>query len=350
MKLRAAFLFAAISCFTLFAQKPAPAPPQQSARQALIEMLAGGQKAVGKHLTVEVQQLLAKSGAKSAVVLGMFDQIRQAGPDIQTFESGPLLLVINNPAQHQKLEVRVENDDLSGEEDTLELSLHVARENADQEPEEWEQFLSRLSVNMKKQAGIWRLNKVGAGVEFPLGDPEFLQKVFLKGLDQTSGVSGGVVASTGSAEQKAPAETPERHLSPEQMITMMTMVEYSFARQHPDVGFTCSLGDLAETAKSFGMDPQLASGTVQGYKLSLTGCQGKPSGSFQIVMEPVQSNSGKAFCTDATRNIRVSDDGRGATCLVFGRAPTETQHESLSWDFPQAQTDVVVTTPPKDQN
>ncbi len=328
MKLRAALLFAVISCFTLFAQKPAPAPPPQSARQALIEMLTGGQKAVGKHLTVEVQQLLAKSGAKSAAVLGMFNEVRQAGPDTQTFESGPLLLVINNPSQHQKVEVRVENDDLSGDEETLELSLHVARENTDQEPEEWEQFLSRINVNMKKQEGIWRLNKVGAGVEFPVGNPEFLQKMFLKGLDQAGGVGGvGVVASAGSTDQKAPAETPARNFSPEQMITMMTMAEYSFARQHPDIGFTCSLGDLAESAKLFGMDPQLSSGIVQGFKLSLTGCQGKPSGSFQMMMEPVQGTSGKAFCTDATRNVRVSDDGRGSTCLAFGRMPAKADNE-----------------------
>jgi hypothetical protein len=329
MKFRAAFLFAAILSSSLFAQKPIPAAPPQNASQALIEMVTGGQKAVSKHLTVEVQQLLAKSGAKSAVVLGMFDQVRQAGPDTQAFESGPMLLVISNPAEHQKLEVRVENDDLSGDEDTLELSLHVARENPEQQPEEWEGFLSHISVNMKKQAGIWRLNKVGAGVEFPLGDPEFLQKMFLKGLDQASGV--GVVsgvASGSSAEAKTPAEAPERKFAPEQLITMLTMTEYMFARKHPDVGFTCSLTDLAESGKAYGIDPQLSSGIVQGYKLSLTGCQGKPAGSFQMAMEPLQANSGKAFCTDATRNVRVSDDGRGSTCLAFGRAPALADEES----------------------
>ena len=60
MKLRVTLIFAAISCSSLIGQRPAPAPPPQSARQALIEMITGGQKAIGKHLTVEVQQLLEK--------------------------------------------------------------------------------------------------------------------------------------------------------------------------------------------------------------------------------------------------------------------------------------------------
>lgn len=348
MKLRAAFLFAAIFSSTLFAQKQAPVPPQQTARQALIEILTGGQKAAQKHLTVDVQQLLAKSGIKSAAVLAMFDQVRQqTGPATQTFDSGPLLLVVNQPAQHQKLEVHVENDDLSGDEETLDLSVHAARENTDQEPEDWEAFLSHFSVNMKKQAGIWRLNKVGVAVEFPLGDPEFLQKTFLKGMDQAAGVSG--VAGS-HVEVNTNAESQETKMPLEQMLTMMAFAEDSYARQHPEAGFSCSLGDLAEAGQSFGVG-QISSGLYQGYKLSVSGCQGHPAGSYQIVAEPLQGTGGKAFCTDATHNVRVADDGSGATCLAFGRVPTETPNESVSGDFiPQPHTTVVLTTPPQDQD
>ena len=124
MKLRAALLPLAICSSLLFAQKQAPAPPQ-SARQALIEIITGGQKAFGKHLTVEVQQLLAKASPQSTAAFGMFDIRRQIGGETQTFETGPVLLAINQPAEREKLEVRIENDDLSGDEDTMELSLHV---------------------------------------------------------------------------------------------------------------------------------------------------------------------------------------------------------------------------------
>src|SRR5262249_20182344 len=133
MKLCAAVL-AAVSFSALFAQQQAPAPPMQSARQALTEMLTGGQKAVAKHLTVEVQQLLAKSGNKSAALLAPIGSIQSEFGHAQTFDTGQVLMLINQPREHSKIEVRIENDDLSGDEDTLELSLHVVRENSEQPP------------------------------------------------------------------------------------------------------------------------------------------------------------------------------------------------------------------------
>ena len=57
------------------------------------------------------------------------------------------------------------------------------------------------------QAGIWRLNKIGVGLEFPLGDAEFLQKTFLKGMDHASGVG---LAASADAEQNANTEKPEQ--------------------------------------------------------------------------------------------------------------------------------------------
>jgi len=330
MKLRVVLIFALISCLPLFGQRQAPAPPQQSARQALIEMITGGQKAIGKHLTVEVQQLMEKSGPSAAFALGTFDQFRgQAGTDLQTFETGPMLLLINQPGEHKKLEVRVENDDLSGDEDTFELSLQVVRENSEQAPEEWEAFLSHLTVNMKKQTGVWRLNKVGINVEFPVGDPEFLKRTFLKGMQKEGGT--GLVASTGRPEPTP--EPVESAIPPEHLVLQLTYIEQSYARAHPDVGFTCSLSELAESAKSMGFEQQLASGIYKGYKLSLTGCQGRPAGSFQVMAEPLQG--GKAFCTDATGNVRVSDDGKGSTCLAFGRIPARAEDE-LSVRFTQS--------------
>lgn len=316
MKLRAAVLFAAVPFSTLFAQQQAPVPPMQSARQAIIEMVTGGQKAVGKHLTVEVQQLLAKAGGKGATLMGVFGSVQGQFGEAQTFETGPVLLSINQPQEHSKVEVRVESDDLSGDEDTIGLSPHVVRENSDQQPEEWEAIFSNLTVHMKKQAGIWRLNKITAGLEFNVGDPEFLQKTFLNGQEKATRA-----AAPGSREVPE-TDSPEVHIPPERLVASVAMIEYSFARQHPEVGFSCSLPDLMETAKAFGLEQQLSSGIDQGYKLSLSGCQGRPAGSFQIIAEPTaHGNGGKAFCTDATRNVRVSDDGRGSTCLAFGRVP-----------------------------
>jgi hypothetical protein len=100
---------------------------------------------------------------------------------------------------------------------------------------------------------------------------------------------------------------------------MLGIAESLFARQHAETGFTCSLTDLAETGKNLGIDPQVSAGIYKGYRISVSGCQGKPAGSFQISLEPVSGGGGKAYCIDATQNVRVSDDGRGATCLTSGK-------------------------------
>jgi hypothetical protein len=68
------------------------------------------------------------------------------------------------------------------------------------------------------------------------------------------------------------------------------------------------------------IDPQVNNGVYNGYRFSLTGCQGRPAGSFQILAEPaVVAPNAKAYCVDATQNLRASEDGRGATCLAMGK-------------------------------
>ena len=110
--------------------------------------------------------------------------------------------------------------------------------------------------------------------------------------------------------------TPE--LAPDQLVMMISWAERSFARQHPDIGFTCSLPDLSEGDRN-GLDQQISTGSYKGYKITLSGCQGKPAGSFQVAVEPIAGKGGKAYCIDATQNIRVADDGRASTCLTSGR-------------------------------
>src|SRR5437763_680961 len=108
------FLIAFSSTLICPAQQPAAAP--QTARQALIEMFTGGEKAFSKHLTVEVQQLLKKPEYKQAVSsIGMYSAASHT-PGIQFFENGPVLISVDEPGEHTKFEVRVDSDDLSGEE------------------------------------------------------------------------------------------------------------------------------------------------------------------------------------------------------------------------------------------
>jgi hypothetical protein len=134
----------------------------------------------------------------------------------------------------------------------------------------------------------------------------------------------------GSASGK---EKP-RDMAPREAVEMLGMTEAMFARTHPEIGFTCTLADLAKP-NMLNLDPRIFSGEpYHGYKFSLSGCQDKPSGSFRLVAEPVSPVAGtKAFCTDATNNVRSSADGLGSSCLAAGKVATLGREEgTVGWD------------------
>jgi len=295
-------------------QQSAPRP--QTPRQALIEMISKGGDAITRHLTVEVQQLLQKPGNKAGA--SMLTAFASAKPErgIQTFEAGDVLLSYSEPRENLKYEVHVDDDDMAGTEDTMSLSIHVLRDGKEEDTG-FGMLATHFSVSMKQQQSIWRLDKISVGADFPIGDPEFIQKMFLRDQQQTTYVTGagrvGGVAGDNSTTQ--PATIP-----PRQIVMRLGMAESFYARLHPESGFTCSLAELSKGPGVMGMDPKIGSGTYNGYHISLTGCDGKPASSFQLVAEPVSPAAGsKTFCSDATQNIRSLEGGSGANCLAFGK-------------------------------
>ena len=311
----------------LSAQPQVPAAPLQTAREALIEMLTGGEKALTKHLTVEAQEFLNKPenkrGADFSVMIHGLQSQTSSG--IKTFPAGSTFLVVNDPTQHKKFEVHVDNDDLNGDQDVLQLSLHSFSDDQE-ERDEFGYMSSHITVTLKKQQNVWRLSNAGIGMEFPLGDPEFLKKAFFHGREGKT-TDAGVVAATTSTDVKPEKATV---FDPAGVVTMLGWAERSYATQHPDIGFTCSLSELAEAGKGFGLDTQLSSGIYKGYKWSVSGCDNKPSGSFQIVAEPIaQGMSAKVACIDATGNLRVLEDGRGSACFTFGKVNTQANDDAI---------------------
>jgi hypothetical protein len=293
--------------------RPQAAPPKpETARQALIEMLTKGGDAQLRHLTVEVQNLLKSNKRSNLSGVGMM----LPGSGFQTFETGDVLLAYNESTSHRNYEVRVDNDDLAGDEDSMQLSIHSFRDGKEQD-DELSLMSLRVTVSMKLQQNIWRVDKVSVSTELPVGDPKFFEKTFLKMSGEATGLSA--VAGGGYWEIEKP-EAPAPAMPPAQIIRMLALAETLFARQHPETGFTCSLPDLAEMSKMMNVDKQVLTGTFNGYRFALTGCEGKPAGSFQMTAEPLLATPGvEAFCTDATQNLRADENGHSATCLAAGK-------------------------------
>jgi hypothetical protein len=310
MSLRtAALLLVFFASSFLFSQTQAPAPPPQTPRQALIELITGGEQGAMKHLTVEMQKSLQgdnKNG--SSPQLAAFDQLKAASSDFQVFESGQVLLAANDPKSHEKFEVHVDSDDLSGDTDNMDISFHQFRDGVETDVP-YAALLSRFTIGLKQEQNIWRLNEISINIKVPLGDPKLLEK-FGNGVP---GMIGGKIGGSASGKPEKP-----RDFSPRQATELVGMAEMTFARVHPDIGFTCTLADLAKP-NMLNLDPRIFSGEpYRGYKFSLSGCQDKPSGSFHLVTEPVSpTGKAKAFCTDATNNVRSSDDG--SSCLASGK-------------------------------
>jgi len=306
MSLRTAALFVLVSASSfLFSQTQAPAAPPQTPRQALIEMISGGQAGAMKHLTVEMQKSLKENGQFAAL-----DQLKATSSDFQVFETGPVLLATTDPKNHGKFEVHVDSDDLSGDTDNIDISFHQFRDGVEQDIP-YTAMLSQFTVGMKKQENIWRLNEIAINIKVPVGDPKLLEK-FGNGMP---GMIGGKIGGGTSGKPEKP-----REMSPREAMQMIGMAESMFARMHPEIGFTCTLADLAKS-NPFNLDPLIfSSEPYHGYKFSLSGCQDKPSGSFHLIAEPVSpTGKAKAFCTDATNNVRSSDDGLGSSCLASGK-------------------------------
>jgi hypothetical protein len=322
---RASARFTLLTCFSLplltLAQQPAAPPQPQTARQAIVEMITGDDQAAFKHLTEEVQQSIkahgSKAGAPQAATTFLRGLHQGLHSGTEVFDTGPVLLSVSEVKAHEKLEIHVDSDDLTADEDRLTLSLHEFRDG--QEIDTPLQFISQIEVGMKRQKSIWRLNDITISAKIPLGDPDLMRKLGVAGLRFPMG--GGLAAVSSDSDAVRPK------LDAESTLRMLAFAESAYASMHPETGFTCSLSVLVSQnttmMSGMGVDPAVGSGSLNGYSFTISGCNGTPAGSFQLAAEPVAAVAGaKAFCTDATHNIRISEDGSASTCLASGKLET----------------------------
>ena len=290
----------------------------QSPRQAIIEMFSGGEATFRKHLTMEMQRKLEammRESSSSAIPLQAFTTSKSSDPDhFQAFDLGPILFSFNNPEQHERYEVQIDNEDSRGDENVMGLSLHLIRNGIEQEIP----MALRFVLNMKRQEGMWRLNAITLSATLPVGDPRILDK---------SWWGPALLAASGATSDSTPAVVIDDRpkMSPLRAVRMIGMAENIYAQNHPGIGFTCRMADLVNVGKGLDedgvykfMDADFTDGVYNGYRFTLAGCDRKPAKTFRVIAEPV-AGKGRAYCSDNTSNLRASDDGRGVTCLISGK-------------------------------
>jgi hypothetical protein len=278
-----------------------PMAPEQSARQALIEMFEGkGENDFTRHLPDAARAALLHKGETPETSLlfrasGAVRGLAAQGDNVETFDTGPNILVSENTNSHERVEIAVERDSFSGEEDEIELSVHPYKNG---EPEVLP-VIPSLIFTLKKEKDIWRVTELSLTAHVPLEDPDYL-----KGLRK---------------------QQDELNESAVQMrINMIAQMETNYAANHPDTGYVCTLGTLYPNAEG---EPNafasLSKDESSGYRISLTGCSGKPGAKYRLTAIPIDADSEmKAFCLDQSGTLKSVAAADSATCFSEGKILT----------------------------
>ena len=293
--------------------------PPQTARQALLEMFFS--KTTGtfaKHLPAATLDALGKSGAMANLQQYslLASQIQTQGQNLQTFETGSVLLSAEDPKTGQKVEVTVENDAVRGDQDDIELSFLTYKNGQMQRTP----FMPRMTFSMKQEAHIWKLNEISVTIRLPLADPDLLKAI-------TDGMKAHQSANLSVTSQSQPVTSPAG--SDAQVLAAMRTIltaEITYATTYPRTGFTCTLSDLdgfgggePNEHQAMLINSGLASGKRYGFVFSLSGCTGTPAASFHLSAAPNANTLGrKTFCADQSGVIRSSGSTDPASCFANG--------------------------------
>jgi hypothetical protein len=291
----------------------------QTARQALLEMFFSKTPGTfAKHLPIATRAALEKSGAMASLqqYSVLASQFQTQGHNLQTFETGSVLLSGDDPKTGQKVEVTVENDALRGDQDDIELSFQSYKNGQTQRTP----FMPRMTFSMKQEGQLWKLNEISVTIRLPLADPDLLKAIT---ENMKARESAGVGATPHGQVTTSPAGSDAQVVAA--MRTILT-AETTYAATYPRVGFTCTLSDLdgfgggePNEHQAMLINSGLASGKRYGFVFALSGCGGAPAASFHLSAAPNGNTfARKAFCADQSGIIRSSEDGNPATCLASG--------------------------------
>ena len=285
-------------------------PPPQTARQALLEMLfSKSPKAFEKHMPEHVLEVFNKAdGGWASSYMGplaaLQRQATQEGQHLETFETGPLLLSGEGMQgnHQQRIEVAVERDDLSGEDDQMELALHIYKDGM---PDRLS-VIPGLIIDMKQEKDIWKLNQITVTLHIPLSDPDYI---------------AGIAQSM--------RKNRERMVEFGVLGIVQQMKEKELLRQKKSAGFTCNISDLGFAAEASTMpaagEQAPSTPPTKDYSFKISDCS---TSGFEIIAEPLKGSGGRrAFCVDEAGSAKFSDDGKSSSCVSSGKPIEEMYSE-----------------------
>ena len=285
---------------SVWAQEAAP----QTARQALIEMFTSqAPGALEKHLPEATLAALRKAQGGALPMsefAGFAHDLSRGGKKLETFDTGSTLLTSEDPRMQRKVEVTVERDDLRGDEEQFDLGIQSWLQG---KPETLP-IIPTITMIMKQEKNVWKLNEVSFTARVPLGDPEYLK---------------GLTKQVDEAQAKANEASAVANLR-----TLLT-AEITYRTSYPGIGFTCTLPELGGAGKPLGpkaahlVDEQLASGQRDGYLFAVSGCTSSPAAAVRLMSMPARPGSSRMFCSDESGVIRASDARGGADCWRDGK-------------------------------
>src|ERR1700688_394144 len=302
-----------------WAQPAGDSPATQTARQALIEMFFS--KTSGtliKHLPAATLSALLNSGALANLqqYSMLVSQAQTKGKSFETFDTGSLLLVAEDPQSAQKFEIKVDKDSQRGGEDDIDVSFLTYKDNKPQQTP----FLPHMTFGMKTESGVWKLNEIQVTVRVPLADPDFL-----KGVAEAIKARSGAAAAVPSLNQ-ASMNGFGSDASVLAAMQSILKAENTYSSTYRATGYTCTLSDLdgfgggAPNEHQAMLIPSgLAGGRKYGYVFTLSGCSGAPATNLRLVAVPTLNSPGRrTLCSDQSGVIRYSTDGNPATCMASG--------------------------------
>ena len=285
-------------------------PVPQTPRQVLVEILKSKDgSTLERHLPEITKKKMKEMGGNMSGVgfdipsmfggISMWTaQAQSAGSKVDIEEAGPVLMTVDDPKSKEKLEVTVENDDLAGDEDDIQLGFRATKAG-EEDVAHW--FAPKILLHMKQEQGIWRFEEIGFSAKAPIGDPDFLDAM---------------------AKQAKKQQAAMREFAPQSALQMVNFAEAQYFKKHGT--YSCSQAELdSKPASASGaynvVQYQMERMKEQGYELRLSGCS---ASEYTVTASPVAGTIGKAFCSDQTRKVRFAADGKAETCVERGEAVT----------------------------